>query len=261
MEALDEIQWKSPEFIQERGLNTSNVLEYFALSPFYDRTSNNQVLMMQFQYQQIQLPNNMNFYQYFQSRLSEMTGIEFVIAFVKEPDFWIIRKQKRFNQQHTFTIQDYYIIGANVYQAPKIYDVLSGRLLANVLSLRQSIDTLNQMTSYHISDGGHSFNNSLHEKNNTKNQPQAMKQVTTLSDTLPITTDTPISMTDSPTIGQPPSVTSNTPQLTTNTISSAAFDLLLNEVTNEASNEIYLDDIPLYGKGSTIELLNLKTNV
>ncbi|KAI5967838.1 MED6 [Candida pseudojiufengensis] len=260
MEKLDEIQWKSPEFIQERGLNTGNVLEYFALSPFYDRTSNNQVLMMQFQYQQIQLPVHMNFHQYFQSRLSEMTGVEFVIAFVREPDFWIIRKQKRLNQQHTFTLQDYYIIGANVYQAPKIYDVLSGRLLANILSVKQSMKTLSKMTSYHISDGGHSFNNSLHEKNRAQNQVHSSKQTNTTLDNLPITTDTPISITDSPAIGQPSNTPTNAPQFTTNTISSGAFNSLLDEITNESSNEFYLDDIPLYGKGSTVEFLNLKTN-
>ena len=103
MESLDEIQWKSPEFIQERGLNTNNVLEYFSLSPFYDRTSNNQVLMMQFQYQQIQIPPGVSFHQYFQSRLSEMTGIEFVIAYTKEPDFWIIRKQNDRTPEHCDT--------------------------------------------------------------------------------------------------------------------------------------------------------------
>ena len=135
------------------GLNTNNVLEYFSLSPFYDRTSNNQVLMMQFQYQQIQIPPGVSFHQYFQSRLSEMTGIEFVIAYTKEPDFWIIRKQKRQDPQNTVTLQDYYIIGANVYQAPRIYDVLSSRLLASVLSIKNSTDLLNDMTSYHISDG------------------------------------------------------------------------------------------------------------
>ena len=43
-EPLDEIQWKSPEWIQHFGLHSSNVLDYFAESPFYDRTSNNQVL-------------------------------------------------------------------------------------------------------------------------------------------------------------------------------------------------------------------------
>ncbi|CAD1812202.1 MED6 mediator sub complex component family protein [Candida parapsilosis] len=255
MEALDEIQWKSPEFIQERGLNTANVLEYFALSPFYDRTSNNQVLMMQFQYQQIQIPVHISFHQYFQSRLSEMTGIEFVIAYIKEPDFWIIRKQKRINSQVTTTLQDYYIIGANIYQAPKVYDVLSSRLLATVLSLKSSIDTLNNMTSYHISDGAHSFNNSIH--GNTKNTTNTPSQ--TNSDPTPISNlETPIAMTDSPAIGAPATIATTPTQSTSTIPSAAAFDALLTEVVNDTTNKDYLEDIPLYGKGSTLELLGIK---
>ncbi|KAI5961145.1 MED6 [Candida margitis] len=259
MEALDEIQWKSPEFIQERGLNTANVLEYFALSPFYDRTSNNQVLMMQFQYQQIQIPVHVSFHQYFQSRLSEMTGIEFVIAFVKEPDFWIIRKQKRLNQSSAITLQDYYIIGANIYQAPKVYDVLSSRLLATVLSLKSSIDTLNNMTSYHISDGAHSFNNSIHgnAKNTSVNTPgQANADPTPISNL-----ETPIAMTDSPAIDAPTSSIISTPTQSTSTIPTSAFDTLLTEVINNSTNKNYLEDIPLYGKGSTLESLGMKSNL
>lgn len=265
MEALDEIQWKSPEFIQERGLNTANVLEYFALSPFYDRTSNNQVLMMQFQYQQIQIPVHISFHQYFQSRLSEMTGIEFVIAFVKEPDFWIIRKQKRLNPQNAIALQDYYIIGANIYQAPKVYDVLSSRLLATVLSLKLSIDTLNNMTSYHISDGAHSFNNSIHDNSKNTNLTSTTATTTTPgqtnSDPTPISNlETPIAMTDSPAIGVPSTMLTTPTQASSTVPSAAAFDTLLTEALNDTTNKNYLEDIPLYGHGSTLESLGIKSN-
>ncbi|KAG7661834.1 MED6 [[Candida] subhashii] len=300
MEALDEIQWKSPEFIQERGLHTNNVLEYFALSPFYDRTSNNQVLMMQFQYQQIQIPIGMSFQQYFQSRLSEMTGIEFVIAYTREPDFWIVRKQTRLDPTNTFTLQDYYIIGANVYQAPRIYDVLSSRLLASVLSLRNSIDLLGEMTSYHISDGGHSYNNSIHNvsshamsitssslmTNHSNLQPKSASM--TVSNTNAVNTMTPIPM---PTPGPVTGPTSAVPASTVSNnlvnvsshveITSGAYDNLLNTVVQSVtekipsingnpsfniendneSKQVYLDDIPLYGKGSTVEMLGVKVNL
>ncbi|RLV94931.1 Mediator of RNA polymerase II transcription subunit 6 [Spathaspora sp. JA1] len=291
MEALDEIQWKSPEFIQERGLHSNNVLEYFALSPFYDRTSNNQVLMMQFQYQQIQIPMNMTFHQYFQSRLTEMTGIEFIIAFTREPDFWIVRKQRRLDPTSTLTLQDYYIIGANVYQAPRIYHVLSSRMLSSVLSLRNSIDILNNMSSYHISDGGHSYNNSIHGLTSSASQllltnAQPKSLTMTVSNTNVMNTMTPITM-NTPglalagprTVVAPPSTTASSNALASSNsqseITSGVFDTLLNNVTqsnseklpgtstnleNEDNKLVYLDDIPLYGKGSTIEMLGLKTN-
>ena len=255
MESLDEIQWKSPEFIQERGLNTNNVLEYFSLSPFYDRTSNNQVLMMQFQYQQIQIPLGVSFHQYFQSRLSEMTGIEFVIAYTKEPDFWIIRKQKRQDPQNTLTLQDYYIIGANVYQAPRIYDILSSRLLASVLSIKNSTDLLNDMTSYHISDGGHSYINSIHgSASKPPHSSAASKPPSTSAGTntvTPITLTTPLGATVASTVSNGIS--------TSTEISSGAFDALLNDVVM-SDDQLYIDEIPLHGEGSTLEWLGLKGN-
>jgi mediator of RNA polymerase II transcription subunit 6 len=289
-EPLDEIQWKSPEFIQEKGLHTGNVLEYFSLSPFYDRTSNNQVLMMQFQFQQIQIPLGQTFHQYFQSRLNEMVGIEFVIAHNREPDFWIIRKQKRIdvnsNKNSLAPIQDYYIIGANIYQAPKIYDIISSRLLASVLAIKKSTDLLNQMTKYHISDGGHTYNNNNTLGSNSDNARKFQKdnQSRTAAPTVStlINTVTPVPMQTPHTVMN---TGGNTGILTLNIhsssnaaieITSGAFDNLLTNVVNSnnnssinltgknfdsESNSIYLDDIPLYGKGSTVELLGLKVNL
>ncbi|KAK6465768.1 MED6 mediator subfamily complex component-domain-containing protein [Scheffersomyces coipomensis] len=351
-EALDEIQWKSPEFIQERGLHTGNVLEYFSLSPFYDRTSNNQVLMMQFQFQQIQIPVNLTFQQYFQSKLSEMTGTEFIIAFNREPDFWIIRKQKRIDlNNNILPIQDYYIIGANVYQAPKIYDILSSRLLSSILSLKNSFDLLNTMTQYHISDGGHSYNNAIHLSSshnlmtgsstnipnlapstssllskstslalpNSTNNPSVLTPNTTTPQTnlgLPIAAATNIPTSMAAVTNNPNNPNNNGGSFNNIEITSGAFDSLLNNIiansdslTNNTSNNIiitasgdsensdldqnggsntnggsvgmatssssgatipvadnesksiYLDDIPLYGRGSTVEMLGLKLNV
>ena len=289
MEALDEIQWKSPEFIQTRGLNTTNVLEYFSLSPFYDRTSNNQVLMMQFQYQQVQIPPRMTFHQYFQNRLQEMTGVEFVIALVREPDFWIIRKQRRISPTSTNTLQDYYIVGANVYQAPRIYDVLLSRMLASVLALKKSAKTMNEMTSYHISDGGHSFNNSIHGREADKLasnvslsslEPQPMQSnsetpapfkespglessaINTVSPNL-AQAQNQSSSTNSTTATATATATNGGAANNTISFSSSTFDALLGEVTKEKDIEeaIYLKDKPLYGPGSIVDQLGVRTNI
>ncbi|KAK6459629.1 mediator of RNA polymerase II transcription subunit 6 [Scheffersomyces xylosifermentans] len=300
-EALDEIQWKSPEFIQERGLHTGNVLEYFSLSPFYDRTSNNQQLMMQFQYQQIQIPPNTTFQQFFQAKLQEMTGVVFVIAYNREPDFWIIRKQLQLDSKNALTLQDYYIIGANVYQAPKVYDVLSSRLLSSVLQIRNSIDLLNNMTQFHISDGGHSYNNAIHQSpsninaNNSSMSTTAPGKSTSITVQNTGTTATPIAMQTPQTVGPNGGPTTNLGTInmgsSTNNnnsnnnnshieITSGAFDSLLNNVIQSSvvastknggsnnsensepeSKNMYLDGIPLYGRGSTVEMLGLKVNL
>lgn len=46
-----DLQWRSVEYVQAFGALTSQtVLDYFAQSPFFDRTSNNAVLRMQTQF-------------------------------------------------------------------------------------------------------------------------------------------------------------------------------------------------------------------
>ncbi|CCH43948.1 Mediator of RNA polymerase II transcription subunit 6 [Wickerhamomyces ciferrii] len=146
---LDELQWKSPEWIQAFGLRTDNVLEYFSQSPFFDRTSNNQVVKMQSQFNEnIQLHSlNIEF------ELKKMKGIEFVILHRREPDFWIIRKQYRTGPEQVESLSDYYIIGANVYMAPTVKDVVSTRLLSSALSLKNSLDKLQSLAQFTPSDG------------------------------------------------------------------------------------------------------------
>lgn len=254
---LDEIQWKSPEWIQHFGLHSANVLDYFAESPFYDRTSNNQVLRMQLQFQSI--PPNVHPQKYFQSRLTEMTGIEFVVAYTREPDFWVIRKQNRTSPDQASPINDYYIIGANVYQSPVIYDILSSRLLSSVLSMKKSLSLLNSMASFSLADGGHTYP----DQTDSSNAQAAGK--------LPIastSTNTPMSVSNPGTAaatgaGADTGAPSITGAVTNNEILAASFNNLLGSILTSSGTDknIYLDDIPLYGKGSTVELLGLKLNL
>lgn len=237
---LDEIQWKLPEWIQQFGLHTGNVLDYFSESPFYDRTSNNQVLRMQFQFQQV--PPGMHPQKYLQLKLTEMVGIEFVVAYVREPDFWIVRKQRRIDPTTTVTEQDYYIIGANVYQAPLIHDILSSRLLSTVMSMRKLTALLNSMSAFSVSEGGHVY-----------------PEKTPANGTA---TTTPM-YSSNPGTAQPANLGLATFNVKgTNEILATAFDKLLAGVTNPGGEKFtYLDEIPLYGKGSTVELLGLKVNL
>ncbi|KAH3670676.1 hypothetical protein OGAPHI_001191 [Ogataea philodendri] len=151
LDNLDELQWRSPEWVNAFGLRTDNVLEYFSQSPFFDRTSNNQVLKMQNQFTDTNFYNKP--YDLLLQDLRKMRGIEFVIAMVREPDFWIIRKQNRTSETETDTLADYYIIGSSVYMAPVTHAVLSSRFLASVLSLRNAIGELQHLPSFSPSNG------------------------------------------------------------------------------------------------------------
>lgn len=146
---LDELQWKSPEWIQSFGLRTDNVLEYFSESPFFDRTSNNQTVKMQSQFQEGYQANSAHL----EEELKKLVGVEFVILHRREPDFWIIRKQNRKSPELVEPMADYFIIGADVYMAPTVKDVISSRLLSTALSLKESMNKLQMLAQFTPSDG------------------------------------------------------------------------------------------------------------
>ena len=158
MTQLDEVEWRSPEFINAYGLRTDNVLEYLSLSPFWERTCSNQVLKMQRQVEE----NSMGVVPTFDTSLRKMRGIEFVLHHYREPDLWIIRKERRFDngrvahaRSHVAAplseflqtppglgapddvtpLADIWVVGANVYMAPNILDVLEQHLLRTTLAM------------------------------------------------------------------------------------------------------------------------------
>ncbi|CAI4063636.1 mediator complex subunit MED6 SKDI_08G1010 [Saccharomyces kudriavzevii IFO 1802] len=196
---LDELQWKSPEWIQVFGLRTENVLDYFAESPFFDKTSNNQVIKMQRQFSQLNDPNvsvNMSqnimnlsdgkngnvedefayvdparkqilfkypMYRQLEEELMKLGGTEYVLSSVREPDFWTIKKQKRVNETGAgssrgpkiIPLQDYYIIGANVYQSPTIFKIVQSRLMSTSYHLSSTLESLYDLIEFQPSQGVH----------------------------------------------------------------------------------------------------------
>lgn len=188
---LDELQWKSPEWIQAFGLRTDNVLDYFAESPFFNKTSNNQVIKMQRQFSQVpgeavqsqedkqrssELevmgtgPGQQDDFGYadparrsllarypvhamLERELARMKGIEYVLAYVREPDFWVVKKQERLAAQQIRVLQDYYIIGANVYQSPTIFKVVQSRVMSASYHLSETLAQLHGLTQFQPSQG------------------------------------------------------------------------------------------------------------
>lgn len=142
--AMDEIQWRNPAFIMQFGpLHTNTVLHYFATSPFFDPTSNNNVIQNQAQY-------NANLFhvlatrEAFETRLKSMQGLEYIVA--EQPaetgpgqgtGVWVIRKQnrrKRPGQEDELTVhKDYFLVGENLYAAPTFADLMSSRMVGHWL--------------------------------------------------------------------------------------------------------------------------------
>ena len=132
---LDEVEWRSPEWINVHGLRTDNVLEYFSQSPFFDRQCNNALLKMQRQYtQQPQQPQQPVFIPTVDPELTQLRGREYVVAHTREPDLWVIHQRQRHGQGDTpgaVTVERvFFVVGASVYMAPQTRRVAQQGALA-----------------------------------------------------------------------------------------------------------------------------------
>ncbi|KAK1833327.1 MED6 mediator sub complex component-domain-containing protein [Podospora conica] len=154
---LDEIQWRTPPPF-EGGVHNNSVLYYFALSPFYDKTSNNEVLFQQ------GLSNaNMTQYlttrEFFEGRLKTMSGLEFVVA--QEPaettpgagtGIWVINKQNRRKRQgeedEVTVLGTYFIDGENIYMAPSLVDIMNSRLASIASSVADMPFTSHKLQNF-----------------------------------------------------------------------------------------------------------------
>ncbi|UKZ46001.1 hypothetical protein TrVGV298_000198 [Trichoderma virens] len=116
---LDEIQWRSPQIVaQMGGLHSNTILFYFAESPFFERTSNNAVIMAQ-------AMNNMAMYHYiqtreaFETRLKTMSGLEFIVD-----------EAERYQDDDEITVHaSFFVVGENIYMAPTLADILASRIM------------------------------------------------------------------------------------------------------------------------------------
>ncbi|XP_051204269.1 mediator of RNA polymerase II transcription subunit 6 isoform X1 [Lolium perenne] len=97
-------------------LDRNLVFDYFALSPFYDITCNNESLRSR----QIH-PLDM-------SQLMMMTGMEYVLSEVMEPHLFVMRKQRRSNSEKVDHLLAYYILDGSIYQAPLLGNVFASRI-------------------------------------------------------------------------------------------------------------------------------------
>ncbi|OAV89928.1 hypothetical protein PTTG_01359 [Puccinia triticina 1-1 BBBD Race 1] len=143
---LCHVQWRSLAWILEHGpLTESNALDYFALSPFYDRKSTNQVLRMQsmFSGQSKMDPASE------QEALRRFVGIEYALVLSRpEPDreggLFIIEKRDRRGYDEYYPIASYYILKTSIYQAPSLYATLSARVLTSLSALKELLELARQ---------------------------------------------------------------------------------------------------------------------
>ncbi|RMZ90772.1 hypothetical protein DV736_g2010, partial [Chaetothyriales sp. CBS 134916] len=143
-----ELVWSDPGWIQSQGgwLHANNVLFYFAQSPFFDRSSENNTLFMQYANSD-QTAEILGTRQRFETALKNRQGLSYVVSHdplqppkqIEAPDgtklpanVWVIRKQIRSilgDDSSVKVLAYYYIANQIIYEAPTVAKVLSNRML------------------------------------------------------------------------------------------------------------------------------------
>ncbi|KAK3997578.1 putative mediator of RNA polymerase II transcription subunit 6 [Cladorrhinum sp. PSN332] len=160
---LDEIGWHGTPWDFDGGVHNNTVLYYFAKSPFYDKTSNNEIVFNQGL-------NNQNMWhilatrEMFEGRLRTMSGLEFIVA--QEPaetspgagtGVWVINRQTRRKRQgeedEIIVHSTYYLINDMWFMAPSLADILSMRIAHISKSIGQILPKASQVQSWSPSLG------------------------------------------------------------------------------------------------------------
>jgi mediator of RNA polymerase II transcription subunit 6 len=111
-------------------LNEANVLDYFSLSPFYEKSSINQNCIVQ----KID----------FNTKKTQFIGLEFNLeSFNKEKELFIITKKFRKNYNTTILISTYYVFKGTIYQSPDAYSIITSNIESISHSLVSVINELN----------------------------------------------------------------------------------------------------------------------
>lgn len=97
-------------------LDRNLVFDYFALSPFYDWTCNNEQIRMR------------SIHPLDVSHLTKMTGIEYTLSEVMEPHLFVFRKQRRDAPEKVTPMLTYYVLDGSIYQAPQLCNVFGARI-------------------------------------------------------------------------------------------------------------------------------------
>jgi mediator of RNA polymerase II transcription subunit 6 len=140
---LDERQWSFPSWLENpiwNGLHSNSVLWYFSESPFYDRMSNNAVLMQQLSHNE-QLVHILFNRELLEARMRSMSGKEFVVS--EQPadpspagsGLWVIRKQNRVKGKageadEVTVLNTYHIVENKIYMAPSAADLLKRSMVS-----------------------------------------------------------------------------------------------------------------------------------
>ena len=122
------------------GLFSVNVLDYFYTSPFFDQSSNNQLIRTQ---------------GVAPEHLISMVGIEYVLDEhnISEPNLYVIKKQLRESPRKAELLEIYYIIDGIIHQSPDLLQLFRSRISKASYYLGNSFAALQSTTTYTSKEG------------------------------------------------------------------------------------------------------------
>lgn len=135
------------------------VLHYFARSPFFDRTSNNEALTTQATHN-ASMGHVIATREAFEGTLRTMQGLEFMVSQdpsdnghqIENSGVWVIRKQIRRKRQgaedEILPLRSYFVVGENIYMAPFVGSIINNRMVCADIGY-QAYATANKTEALH----------------------------------------------------------------------------------------------------------------
>ncbi|KAM0788642.1 hypothetical protein ACM66B_006112 [Microbotryomycetes sp. NB124-2] len=135
---LSHVQWRAAEWLLAFGpLTVSSVMDYFVMSPFFDRTSNNATLRMQMQFSRGGMDGVDE-----ENELRKFVGVEYAVVHAAPPSLFIIHKRDRVSPTEATPIAAYYVLNDSVYQGPSLHTVINERILTSLHALSRGLELL-----------------------------------------------------------------------------------------------------------------------
>ena len=123
-------------FITQKPLTPQNIIEYFSISQFYDRTCLNEILKMQSQFANIDISN----------KITEIVGIYYILEFSTEGIFIIAKKENSGNK--TIILKVYYCIFGYIYCSPTIKSISDSRFIDCLMFLNTALDKYQERKTF-----------------------------------------------------------------------------------------------------------------
>ncbi|WUR03895.1 mediator of RNA polymerase II transcription subunit 6 (MED6) [Vairimorpha necatrix] len=116
---MDNIFYVDHIFISNHQLTPQNIITYFSTSPFYDKSSINEILKMQNQYRGIDISNE---------EVTKYKGMYYILESNTPDNTLFVIKQALNEKDQNINLSFYYVIHGFIYKAPSNHKIYNTRI-------------------------------------------------------------------------------------------------------------------------------------